>query len=83
MSLSVIPSTRFELIKTDAEARRGRLHLKHGVVETPIFMPVGTVGSVKTLTPSDLVDLNAQIILGNIVLFSLIAVVSRFLVSVN
>ncbi len=55
----------FELIKTDGAARRGRLRLKHGTVETPIFMPVGTVGSVKTLTPSDLRDVNAQIILGN------------------
>ena len=55
----------FELIKTDGKARRGRLKLKHGIVETPIFMPVGTVGSVKTLTPSDLHDVNAQIILGN------------------
>lgn len=55
----------FELLKTDGAARRGRLQLKHGVVETPIFMPVGTVGSVKTLTPTDLHDVNAQIILGN------------------
>ena len=55
----------FDLLGTDGAARRGRLHLKHGVVETPIFMPVGTVGSVKTLTPQDLHDVNAQIILGN------------------
>lgn len=41
------------------------MHLAHGVVETPIFMPVGTVGSVKTLTPEDLRGLGAQIILGN------------------
>jgi queuine tRNA-ribosyltransferase len=58
-------SKRFQLIKTQGQARRGTLTLKHGVVQTPIFMPVGTVGSVKTLTPSDLLELDAQIILGN------------------
>lgn len=55
----------FELLKTDGRARRGRLTLPHGVVETPIFMPVGTVGSVKTLVPTDLETLGAEIILGN------------------
>lgn len=55
----------FELLQKDGKARRGRLKLHHGVVETPIFMPVGTVGSVKTLLPSDLHEMNAQIILGN------------------
>ena len=55
----------FELLAKDGKARRGRLQLKHGVVETPIFMPVGTVGSVKTLVPQDLYDLKASIILGN------------------
>ena len=57
----------FELLKTDTEtkARRGRLTTAHGVVETPIFMPVGTQGSVKTLHPDDLVNLGSQIILGN------------------
>lgn len=55
----------FTLIQTDGAARRGRLSLKHGTVETPIFMPVGTVGSVKTLVPEDLHTLGAQIILGN------------------
>jgi queuine tRNA-ribosyltransferase len=65
MSDIAVPDKKFELIKTDGRARRGRLRLKHGIVETPIFMPVGTVGSVKTLTPSDLHDLDAQIILGN------------------
>ena len=55
----------FELLKTDGMARRGRLRLHHGVVETPIFMPVGTVGSVKTLVPEDLHAAGAQIILGN------------------
>ncbi|MDG1382442.1 MAG: tRNA guanosine(34) transglycosylase Tgt, partial [Burkholderiaceae bacterium] len=46
-------------------ARRGRLTLNHGVVETPIFMPVGTYGTVKGVMPSSLHDMNAQIILGN------------------
>jgi queuine tRNA-ribosyltransferase len=50
---------------TKTAARRGRLVLPHGVVETPIFMPVGTQGSVKTLHPDDLEALGAQIILGN------------------
>lgn len=57
----------FDLLQTDKEtkARRGRLSTAHGVVETPIFMPVGTQGSVKTLHPEDLDSLGAQIILGN------------------
>ncbi|SDV49486.1 tRNA guanosine(34) transglycosylase Tgt [Chitinasiproducens palmae] len=55
----------FELLKTDGAARRGRLTLNHGVVETPIFMPVGTYGSVKAMTPADLHAVNAQIVLGN------------------
>lgn len=55
----------FKLLKKDGRARRGKLSLKHGVVETPIFMPVGTVGCVKTLVPEDLHTLQAQIILGN------------------
>jgi queuine tRNA-ribosyltransferase len=55
----------FELLKTDGTARRGRLTLAHGVVNTPIFMPVGTVGTVKAMTPRDLKEMNAQIILGN------------------
>jgi len=57
----------FELIKTDSAtaARRGRLATRHGVVETPIFMPVGTQGTVKALTPEHLREIGAQIILGN------------------
>jgi queuine tRNA-ribosyltransferase len=46
-------------------ARRGRLHLTHGVVDTPAFMPVGTAGTVKALTPLDLRDAGAQIVLSN------------------
>ncbi len=49
----------------DGKARAGRLALPHGVVETPIFMPVGTAGSVKAMTAPELEDLGAQIILGN------------------
>ena len=55
----------FELQATDGAARCGRLTLAHGIVETPVFMPVGTYGAVKTLTPEDLESLGAQIILGN------------------
>jgi queuine tRNA-ribosyltransferase len=57
----------FELLKTDAssKARRGRLTTAHGVIETPVFMPVGTQGSVKAVSPRELRELKAQIILGN------------------
>ncbi|MBF0401330.1 MAG: tRNA guanosine(34) transglycosylase Tgt [Magnetococcales bacterium] len=56
----------FELLHTDPSgARRGRFHTPHGSVETPIFMPVGTAASVKTLTSADLKAVGAQIILGN------------------
>jgi queuine tRNA-ribosyltransferase len=58
-------SARFEVTGTDGEARTGKLQLKHGVVNTPIFMPVGTVGSVKSLTPEDLLAFGSEIILGN------------------
>jgi queuine tRNA-ribosyltransferase len=56
---------KYELLKTDGKARRGRLTLNHGVVETPIFMPVGTYGSVKAMSPLELNEIDAQIILGN------------------
>lgn len=55
----------FKLNNTDGFARRGQLSFARGVIETPIFMPVGTYGSVKSLTPEDLTGLGAQIILGN------------------
>jgi len=55
----------FQLLNTDGHARRGRLTFARGVVETPIFMPVGTYGAVKSLTPEELNDVGAQIILGN------------------
>src|ERR1700748_1551761 len=57
----------FTLLKTDSEtkARRGRLTTGHGVVETPIFMPVGTQGSVKAVAPAVLREVGTQILLGN------------------
>src|SRR5271154_1490470 len=57
----------FELLKSDAatKARRGRLSTAHGAIETPVFMPVGTQGSVKSVSPRELRELEAQIILGN------------------
>ena len=58
---------QFDLLTTDpaSHARRGRLTLNHGVVQTPIFMPVGTYGTVKGVLPRSLHDMGAQIILGN------------------
>ena len=57
----------FKLLKTDAHtrARRGRLTTAHGVIETPVFMPVGTQASVKALDPRELREMGAQIILAN------------------
>ncbi len=56
---------KFELIKTDGQARRGRLSLAHGTVETPVFMPVGTYGTVKAMSPAELKEIGAEIVLGN------------------
>ena len=56
---------KFELLTTDGAARRGRVTLAHGVVETPVFMPVGTYGTVKAMTPRNLDEIGAQICLGN------------------
>jgi queuine tRNA-ribosyltransferase len=56
---------KFDLLATDGRARRGRLHLNHGIVETPVFMPVGTYGTVKGVLPRSLEEMGAQIILGN------------------
>ncbi len=55
----------FKLLARDGPARRGTLTLAHGVVETPVFMPVGTYGAVKSVTPDEVKALGAQIILGN------------------
>ncbi len=56
---------KFELLATEGHARRGRMTLNHGVVETPIFMPVGTYGTVKAMMPHELDEVGAQIVLGN------------------
>jgi len=56
---------RFELLARDGAARRGRLEFARGSVETPAFMPVGTYGTVKAMTPEDLVSIGAEIVLGN------------------
>ena len=58
-------SCTFELLGTDGAARRGRLKLARGVIETPVFMPVGTYGTVKAMTPEELRIAGAQIVLGN------------------
>src|SRR5579872_5750208 len=57
----------FELLKTDSltKARLGRLTTAHGVIETPVFMPVGTQASVKALDPRELLEMGTQVILGN------------------
>ena len=62
-----MPAVTYELIKTDSRtrARRGRVTTPHGVIETPVFMPVGTNSVVKTLTMPQVKDTNAQIILSN------------------
>ena len=56
---------RFELLASDGAARRGRITLRHGVMDTPAFMPVGTYGAVKGLTPDEVAASGAQILLGN------------------
>jgi queuine tRNA-ribosyltransferase len=56
---------KFALLATDGRARRGRLEFARGAIETPVFMPVGTYGTVKAMTPEELESLGATIILGN------------------
>jgi queuine tRNA-ribosyltransferase len=56
---------KFALLATDGRARRGRLEFARGTIETPVFMPVGTYGTVKAMTPEELESLGATIILGN------------------
>ncbi len=56
---------KFSVLAADGAARRGRLELSHGAVETPVFMPVGTYGSVKAMSPLELHEIGAQIVLGN------------------
>jgi len=56
---------KFKLLATDGVARRGQMQFERGVVETPAFMPVGTYGTVKSMTPEEVEQIGAQIILGN------------------
>jgi queuine tRNA-ribosyltransferase len=58
-------SLAFKVVAQDGPARTGRMTLAHGEVETPVFMPVGTYGTVKAMAPDELIDLGAQIVLGN------------------
>ena len=59
------PFMRFNVLATSGRARHGRLALAHGSVETPVFMPVGTYGTVKAMAPNELEDVGAEIVLGN------------------
>jgi hypothetical protein len=68
---------QFELLKTDGAARRGMLTLAHGIVQTPVFMPVGTYGTVKAMTPQALNDIGAQIWPPRAILVSLFLVPAR------
>jgi queuine tRNA-ribosyltransferase len=72
LKLDLVPggnrlAVRFELLSVCAKtgARRGRLHTPHGTVETPVFMPVGTQATVKTMTPEELVGIGVEMVLGN------------------
>jgi queuine tRNA-ribosyltransferase len=56
---------KFSILQTEGAARRGQLNFPRGSIETPAFMPVGTYGTVKAMTPEELVGLGAEIILGN------------------
>lgn len=56
---------KFEVLKKSGKSRRGRLHTKHGIVDTPAFMPVGTCGTVKAMMPESVASTGAQILLGN------------------
>jgi queuine tRNA-ribosyltransferase len=58
-------SFAFELQKTDGSARAGQIQTDHGVIETPVFLPIGTQGTVKSIEPRELEEIGAQIILGN------------------
>ncbi len=56
---------QFELKNTDKKARRGCLNFARGEVQTPAFMPVGTYGTVKAMTPEEVAGMGAEMILGN------------------
>ena len=57
---------RFEVLARDGEARLGRVHTPHGQIDTPAFMPVGTLGAVKGLSPDELEAAGASIMLSNL-----------------
>lgn len=63
----IMSAVTYELIKNDKKtgARRGQLNTPHGTIQTPVFMPVGTAGTVKAMKPEDIEDMGAEIILGN------------------
>ncbi len=63
--MTALGPMRFELMAREGAARRGRLTFPRGEVDTPAFMPVGTYGTVKAMTPEDLEGIGAQIVLGN------------------
>ena len=65
MNRAAVSGVKFELHTVDGAARRGRLSFDRGTVETPVFMPVGTYGTVKAMTPENLRETGAEIILGN------------------
>ena len=56
---------KFDVKATEGEARRGALTLEHGTLQTPAFMPVGTYGTVKAMSPRELNEVGAEIVLGN------------------
>jgi queuine tRNA-ribosyltransferase len=63
--MSALPDNVFEVTHTDGSARAGVLHTAHGAIATPVFMPVGTAGTVRAIAPDDLADIGATVILGN------------------
>ena len=56
---------KFDLLTTDGGARRGQLHLAHGTVQTPVFMPVGTYGTVKAMSPAEITEIGFEMLLSN------------------
>lgn len=60
-----MPGLQFQLLATDGAARRAQITLNHGVVQTPMFMPVGTYGTVKAMLPNELETIGSQVVLGN------------------
>jgi len=61
----IIMALKFEILKRQGKSRRGRLHTKHGIINTPAFMPVGTCATVKAMMPESVASTGAEILLGN------------------